>query len=102
MKRILALVLLAGSLTACTSTLDLSGTWEFCLDPEGTIKADAPFAETIELPGTTDLAGKGAEPGEEVETARLTRRHAYVGKAWYRKTISIPHAWKEERGPQHS
>ena len=97
MKRILAFFLLTGGFVACTSpSLDLSGTWEFCLDAEGTVMADAPFAETIELPGTTDLAGKGAEPGEEVETARLTRRHAYVGKAWYRKTISIPHAWEEE------
>ena len=96
MKRILSLLILACSLAACTTSVDLSGTWEFCLDPEGTVKADAPFGETIELPGTTDLAGKGAEPGDEVETARLTRRHAYVGKAWYRKTIDIPRAWKEE------
>lgn len=81
MKRIFALLLLAGSVIACTSTVDLSGTWEFTLDPEGTIQADAPFGETIELPGTTDLAGKGVEPGAEVETARLTRRHSYVGKA---------------------
>ena len=62
MKRFFALFLLAGSLLACTSTLDLSGTWEFTLDPEGIVQADAPFGETIELPGTTDLAGKGTEP----------------------------------------
>ncbi len=96
MKRIFALLLLAGSVIACTSTVDLSGTWEFTLDPEGTIQADAPFGETIELPGTTDLAGKGVEPGAEVETARLTRRHSYAGKAWYRRTVDIPRAWKEE------
>ena len=96
MKRILSLIVLASCLTACTSSIDLSGTWEFCLDPEGIVKADAPFEETIELPGTTDLAGKGAEPDEAVETGRLTRRHAYIGKAWYRRTVDIPRTWKKE------
>ena len=95
MKRSLTLLLLAGGLwTACAPYTDLSGTWEFCLDPEGTVSPDAAFDDTITLPGTTDLAGKGSEPDSTVETARLTRRHAYIGKAWYRKTAVIPQSWK--------
>ena len=85
MKKILALFVLAGALVACSSRQDLSGTWEFSLDPSSTLKADSPFEDTMELPGTTDLAGKGQEPVADVETMRLTRRHAYVGKAWYRR-----------------
>ena len=96
MKKILTLILLTGALMACSSHQDLSGTWEFSLDPNGTLKADAPFEDTIVLPGTTDLAGKGREPGADVETMRLTRRHAYVGMAWYRKTVSVPQAWKDK------
>ena len=85
----------AGLLFACAPETDLSGTWEFCLDTDGTVLPDDTFSDTIELPGTTDLAGKGFEPDSVVETARLTRRHAYVGKAWYRRTVRIPRAWKE-------
>ena len=96
MKRIITLFLLTGALVACSSQKDLSGTWEFSLDPSGTFQADAPFEDTIMLPGTTDLAGKGQEPGETVETGRLTRRHAYVGKAWYRRTVTVPQAWKDK------
>lgn len=40
MKRFFALFLLAGSLLACTSTLDLSGTWEFTLDPAALVRRE--------------------------------------------------------------
>ena len=86
----------AALLVACTPETDLSGTWEFSLDPEGTVKADAPFGEVIELPGTTDLAGKGNEPADTLETMRLTRRHSYVGKAWYRKKVVAPYVWRDK------
>ena len=96
MKRML-LPVAACLCMACAPKTDLSGLWEFCLDPEGSVSPEAPFAETILLPGTTDLAGKGMEADTTVvETARLTRRYAYVGKAWYRKTIRVPRRWKEE------
>ena len=95
MKRYLALLLLAGCLgVACVPDPDLSGPWEFRLDPEGMGTPLMEFGDTISLPGTTDLAGKGFEPDATVETGRLTRRHAYVGKAWYRMKVVAPQAWK--------
>jgi len=97
MRRLIAALLCAGALaaTACTPEEDLSGTWEFCLDPEGTVTADAVFEDTIQLPGTTDLAGKGDAPVRTDETSRLSRRHPYVGKAWYRKKFVAPAVWKD-------
>ena len=89
---IAATILLAGS--ACRPETDLSGTWEVALDKEGTLTADSPFEDTMRLPGTTDLAGKGEEPADADKTARLTRRHSYVGKAWYRRKITVPRTWK--------
>ena len=99
MKRWLAMGCLAVAV-ACAPEKDISGTWEFCLDPEGTVLADAPFDDTIDLPGTTDLAKKGNPapvPGRRIpaETGRLTRRYRYVGKAWYRKRIVAPYVWRE-------
>ena len=79
---------------ACTSVKDLSGTWEFQLDPDGTVVADGRFEDTIDLPGTTDLAGKGPGSVDTGETARLTRRHPFVGKAWYRRMVTVPGTWK--------
>ncbi len=94
-KTLIIILLLSGAiLAACASEVDLSGTWEFRLDPEGTVLPGAVFDDTIALPGTTDLAGKGFEPDTVVETARLTRRHAFVGKAWYRRAFKVPCAWK--------
>ena len=97
MKQLLKALFIAVPLLAiasCGKVQDLSGTWEFCLDPEGVVTADDTFDESIQLPGTTDLAGKGYEPADRQETMRLTRRHAYLGKAWYRKKVSIPKSWK--------
>ena len=93
----------AAALVACTPDADISGTWSICLDPSGTMTADSLLTErtdslfknTITLPGTTDLAGLGHEPGQTDETAHLTRRHAYVGKAWYRKKVVAPAVWKD-------
>ena len=86
----------AALLVACTPETDISGTWEFCLDPEGAVMADDLFGDVIELPGTTDMAGKGNEPADTLETMRLTRRHSYVGKAWYRKKVVAPYVWREK------
>ena len=93
----------AAVLAACTPDADISGVWSVCLDPSGTITADSLvskqvdslFKTTISLPGTTDLAGLGHEPGRTDETSHLTRRHAYVGKAWYRKKVIAPAVWRD-------
>lgn len=93
----------AAVLAACTPDADISGVWSVCLDPSGTITADSLlpkqvdslFKTTISLLGTTDLAGLGHEPGRTDETSHLTRRHAYVGKAWYRKKVIAPAVWRD-------
>ena len=102
-------IVCAAAVIACTPEMEVSGPWALCLDPEGTVTADALFSsgadslfsDTIDLPGTTDLAGKGVaakEPqyGMPVETMRLTRRFSYVGKAWYRKKVVAPYVWREK------
>ena len=108
MERWLTIVC-AAALVACTPEMGVSGGWSLCLDPEGKVTgeallspgADSLFNDTIDLPGTTDLAGKGGaaqEPqyGMPVETMRLTRRHSYVGKVWYRKKVVAPYVWRDE------
>ena len=108
MKRWFAFLCFAAAL-ACTPEMEVSGPWGLYLDPEGAVtadsllgeRADSLFADSIDLPGTTDLAGKGLaapEPryGLPVETGRLTRRYSYVGKAWYRKKVVAPYVWREK------
>ena len=82
----------------------LAGTWRFALDPDdaGLTAAwwrtpDA-FEETIPLPGTTDLAGKGerqttAPDGEH----HLTREFHHLGPAWFQRDINIPESWQGRR-----
>ena len=106
MKRWLTLICAAA--VACTPEMEVSGPWALYLDPEGVVTADSLFAaadslfaDSIELPGTTDLAEKGfaaPEPqyGLPVETGRLTRRHRFVGKAWYQKKVVAPYVWREK------
>ncbi len=109
MKRILGFLGLVLAAVACTPEVEVSGEWGLCLDPAGVVtadsllgeQADSLFADAIVLPGTTDLAGKGlaaVEPqyGLPVETSRLTRRHSFVGKAWYRKKVVAPYVWREK------
>jgi beta-galactosidase len=77
--------------------VSVAGDWSFALDPSdaGVNEkwfAAHTFADTIALPGTTDLAGKGplttgSAPGH------LTRVHQYYGPAWYQRPIDVPPAW---------
>lgn len=109
MKKGFSIALAVLAAVACTPELTVTGDWGLCLDPAGVVtvdsllgeRADSLFADTIILPGTTDLAGKGiaaVEPqyGLPVETGRLTRRHSFVGKAWYRKKVVAPYVWREK------
>lgn len=78
-------------LAACSQqrgVIDLSGTWEVSLDSLVSF-------QSITLPGTTDDAGLGEpntlEPaitGPQIQ--RLTRRHSFIGAAFYRREIDIP------------
>ena len=109
MKRCFSIAVAVLAAAACTPEKEVSGEWGLCLDPAGVMtvdsllgeRADSLFSDTIVLPGTTDLAGKGiaaVEPqyGLPVETGRLTRRHSFVGKAWYRKKVVAPYVWREK------
>ena len=74
--------------------IDLSGTWQFALDRQGTIKADDAMTEMVQLPGTTDTNKKGDFIGKTEETTHLSRLYAYKGRAWYRRTVEVPAKWK--------
>ena len=82
------LVLLVASCTRSQGTLDLSGTWQVSLDSLATF-------QPMNLPGTTDDAGLGTpntlEPaitGPQIQ--RLTRKHSFIGEAFYQREINIP------------
>jgi len=100
-------------------TLSLDGEWRFKLDPDGIGIAqkwyEQDLPDRIELPGTTDLAGKGyrlrtesmdygvpildsdwpgRSPAERIdESGHLVREWFYIGKAWYQRVLNIPTSW---------
>ena len=84
----------------------LSGQWEVKLDSTniGTDEnwASGKFtASKINLPGTLDDAGIGTpnrlEPAiNNYVMSNLTRKHQYIGKAWYQKEIDIPRSWNKK------
>lgn len=91
-------LLLLGSLAAAGQSLSLSGTWFVQLDPdEQGIEQHSvnTFQGTpITLPGTLDEAGIGT-PTVGNRYGILSRRHEYIGPAWYCRTIEVPKAWAE-------
>jgi len=105
--------------------LDLSGSWQFRLDPEnaGMVEGwyNQPLSQRINLPGCLQEQGFGSVPGPDTlwwtgklrqrepwlreyntpdnfETQRflLPDRH-YIGAAWYSRTATIPDDWKGKR-----
>lgn len=57
---------------------------------------------SINLPGTLDDAGIGTpntlEPAlNNYVLSNLTRKHQYIGKAWFQKEINIPKSWKKKK-----
>ena len=77
--------------------IDLSGTWQFALDRKGLVHPDDILTETIQLPGTTDTNKKGDFIGHSEETTHLTRPWSYKGRAWYKREVEIPVAWKGKK-----
>lgn len=74
-------------------SIPLEGEWSFALDPESRGEAETWFKsalpDRISLPGSVDEAQK--TPLSTSRTmAHLSRRHPYVGKAWYAKTFEVP------------
>jgi len=99
---ILASLILAVSAVAA-ERISLAGDWQVALggpEPVFPQANGAPpaitLSATMPLPGTTDTAQLGPAP-EAPETAGLTRLHAFVGAAWYRREIEIPAAWAGRR-----
>ena len=86
--------------------ISLGGTWEYRLDPKNKGVAEKwyeqPFGAegSLQLPGTLDDAGIGREPTLNADTIsrevmlHLTRKHEYLGVAWYRREVTIPAGWR--------
>ncbi len=75
--------------------ISLAGKWELCLDSTGVDPSQLDFNLSVKLPGTLDEAEIGDPLSMVPEMKRevmlhLQRKHSYIGKAWYRKTIDIP------------
>ena len=75
--------------------IDLSGIWNFELDPDKKgIEArlfDKAKNDTITLPGTTSIAKKGTF-SDKKETGFLTDPYLFEGYAWYSKdAVSYTH-----------
>jgi len=68
-------------------SIDLSGIWNFQLDGEKQ-GANAPFSDTITLPGTTSYFKKGKK-NENIELSFLTEEYKFEGYAWFSKTIDV-------------
>ena len=99
MKKLFLLCAVALSLFSCTPNeeyIDLSGVWQFALDREGLVKPDDAMSDTIVLPGTTDTNRKGDAITWKGETTHLSRPYSYKGRAWYRRTVTIPEKWAGE------
>lgn len=82
-------LLLFTSCNQSVTQIDLSGEWQVSLD----FPDSQPFA--IGLPGTTDQAGLGVADTllpllQKPQVLRLTRRHSFVGEAFYSRMFEIP------------
>lgn len=101
-----ALCLCAACAQRKNAEIDLSGTWTVALDSTDTGLArgweNRAFDQPIALPGTTDDAGLGIpntlEPKlEKPQLLHLTRKHSYIGPAWYSREVEIPQTWSDSR-----
>ncbi|WP_205509821.1 sugar-binding domain-containing protein [Longitalea arenae] len=84
-------------------TISLAGQWQVRLDSlnKGLEQQwyDQLSGTAIRLPGTLDDARLGNKPTlsaaklEKAVLLQLTRKHSYIGPAWYSKQIEIPQGW---------
>ncbi len=104
-------IALMAFLMSCTkpsvNEISLQGEWRVALDSLN-VGMDERWAEktldggTIQLPGTLDDAGLGKENAQLPVMDNsvlwgLTRKHQYIGAAWYQKEVTIPSAWKGKK-----
>ncbi|RPE08036.1 glycoside hydrolase family 2 [Chitinophaga lutea] len=95
-------LLLALYVPAAGQFLSLSGDWEYRPDPDNKGMQERWFSQRfgnrLQLPGTLDDAGYGdavVPPTEKDTLLHLTRKHRYVGAAWYRREITVPPGYTE-------
>ncbi|MDO3695243.1 glycoside hydrolase family 2 [Wenyingzhuangia sp. chi5] len=87
--------------------VSLKGSWKVKLDStnigvQNNWPSQVLEGASIQLPGTLDDAGIGAPntltPAiNNYVMSNLTRKHQYIGKAWYQKEITIPVSWKKNK-----
>ena len=112
------------TILAQRSSLDLSGRWEFAVDPEGKLTASSQFDDHIELPASMPQRLKGNRPtvrtrwtGSLYDSSYffnpymakyrtdedlklpffLTPARHYVGDAWYRTRVTVPKSFQGQR-----
>ncbi len=83
------------------SVLSLTGTWSLALDPERIGEEQGwhgrPLTtDSILIPGTLDVAGKGPLNLDR-RADRLTRVRDYSGPAWYQTRFELPGSWQGRR-----
>jgi len=93
-----------------SQTISLDGKWDFAIDQEKKgeekqwYRADVPLPNKrdIKVPGCWEAQGVG-EPGFShgkrmvFEAINRRIRAAYIGSAWYKKTMNIPANWAGKR-----
>jgi hypothetical protein len=102
----IATITLLGCNRESATTLSIAGRWSVVLDStDSGLKRNyhQQFNGTpIELPGTTDDAALGVPDTLSLLLKRpqltyLTRKHSYLGVAWYSREIEIPSNWEGKR-----
>ena len=98
---------ISASCTSPVTELSLEGNWIVKLDSMN-VGMDEAWAgkkldgTQIQLPGTLDDAGLGVKNTQEPAMDNrvlwgLTRKHQYIGAAWYQKEVVIPADWKGKK-----
>lgn len=101
---VIGIIVVSASCSSHVTELDLEGNWIVKLDSLN-VGMDEAWAEKslegtqIQLPGTLDDAGLGIKNTQEPAMDNsilwgLTRKHQYIGAAWYQKEVVIPTNWK--------
>lgn len=111
MKRLTPILLflaLGRPAAAERQAIDLAGDFQLHLQstgeiliPEGETVADPAsleFSDRMELPGTTDLAGKGPQATDDAPFEyHLTRESQHLGPAYYRRTFTVTPDWADRK-----
>lgn len=99
----LGILLLTSGCSQQEAVLSLKGDWQLGLDSLDVGIAQRwhirNFETAIQLPGTLDDAGYGKAntllPSlDKPQVLHLTRKHRYVGPAWYVREVEIPVTWE--------